>query len=69
MCSINCRLPYIYVNVYKELYELLDEREEAQINKELFKIVIEGISTGRAEFIELFHAFVSNCLDEALKHM
>ncbi|ERL91004.1 hypothetical protein D910_08346 [Dendroctonus ponderosae] len=62
------RLPYIYVNIYRDLYELLDEREEAHTQENLFKMVIQEINLGRTEFIETFHLFVSNCLDEALKH-
>ncbi|CAG9773525.1 unnamed protein product [Ceutorhynchus assimilis] len=63
------RLPYLYVNIYKDLFELLDQREEEHTEQALFKVVIKGIGMGRTEFIEVFHVFVSNCLDEALKHM
>lgn len=63
------RLPYIYVNIYRDLYELLDEREEAHTQENLFKMVIREINLGRTEFIDTFHLFVLNCLDQALKHM
>ncbi|XP_066261106.1 activating signal cointegrator 1 complex subunit 2-like [Euwallacea similis] len=63
------RLPFIYVNIYKELYDLIDEREESKTQQELFKIIIDKINAGRAEFVELFHTFISHCLDETLKYM
>ncbi|XP_066137597.1 activating signal cointegrator 1 complex subunit 2 isoform X2 [Euwallacea fornicatus] len=63
------RLPFIYVKIYRELYELIDEREESKTQQELFKIVIDTMNAGRTEFVELFHTFISHCLDQALKYM
>ncbi|XP_060522407.1 activating signal cointegrator 1 complex subunit 2 [Cylas formicarius] len=61
-------IPSIYVNVYRELYELLDNREEMVMEKELSSHVVDEINLGRQEFVEMYHAFVSFCLDEALVH-
>lgn len=66
---MHCRLPFIYVSVYKEIYRLLHEREEVETQPELFKIVLDKINLGRTEFVELFHTFVSHCLDQALTLM
>ncbi|XP_050308119.1 activating signal cointegrator 1 complex subunit 2 [Anthonomus grandis grandis] len=63
------RLPYTYVNIYREIYELLDDREETQTNTTLFGATIDVINVGRREFVELFHSFISKCLDDAFQYM
>lgn len=62
------RLPFIYVTVYKQLYEYLEGRDEAHTQEQLFKRVLEEINLGRNEFVELYNIFISHCLDEALRY-
>ncbi|XP_074032009.1 activating signal cointegrator 1 complex subunit 2 [Leptinotarsa decemlineata] len=61
------RMPFIYISVYKELYELLDNREELMSQKELSDKVFDEINLGRSEFVDVYHMFISYCLDKTLE--
>ncbi|KAF7278761.1 hypothetical protein GWI33_007994 [Rhynchophorus ferrugineus] len=63
------KLPYIYVNVYKELYEILEDRDEISQEAELYKKVLKEMSLGRSELIDLYHVFISECVDKTLGNM
>ncbi|VEN63810.1 unnamed protein product [Callosobruchus maculatus] len=63
------RLPSAYVNNYRELYEMLDDRDEVIIQPELSEMIFDEINLGRAEFVDTYHFFVTHCLDKALKYM
>ncbi|KAL1494944.1 hypothetical protein ABEB36_010445 [Hypothenemus hampei] len=61
------RLPFIYANLYNELYELLECLTDKEKKTDLFSIIIEEINHSRSEFIELFHTFITGCVDNALQ--
>lgn len=62
-------MPYIYVHVYRELYEMLGDREELKIQKELSGRAFDEINLGRSEFVDVYHVFISHCLDKTLETM
>lgn len=64
-----CRLPFAYVNIYRELYELMENREELQLQQNLTERIFDEINFGRSEFIDVYHTFVSYCLDKTLECM
>ncbi|KAJ8916873.1 hypothetical protein NQ315_005880 [Exocentrus adspersus] len=61
------RMPFTYINVYRELYEMLDGREELKVQKELSDRVFDEINLGRSEFVDVYHIFISYCLDKTLE--
>lgn len=63
------RLPFIYVNIFGELYEMLCGRDEVQFDEELGGRIFEEINIARGEFIDVFHVFVSHCLNKTLENM
>ncbi|CAH0564260.1 unnamed protein product [Brassicogethes aeneus] len=63
------RMPYTYVNVYRELYEMLYDRPEIEAEKELSRRIFDEINLGRSQFIDMYHVFISYCLDKALESM
>lgn len=63
------RLPFIYVNIYGELYEMLCNREELQLNEEMTEKIFDLLNIGRSEFVDVFHTFISYCLNKALENM
>lgn len=66
---VSVRIPSIYFNVYRELYELMDDREEVKVQKNLADKIFDEINLGRTEMIELYHHFVLYCVDKALEYM
>lgn len=68
--QISCfRIPFTYTSIYRELYELLDDRDELKLQTDLSNKIFDEINLGRSEFIDLFHVFVSYCLDKTLESM
>ncbi|KAG5888952.1 hypothetical protein JTB14_012211 [Gonioctena quinquepunctata] len=63
------RMPFIYVNVYRGLYELLDDREELKCQKDLSDKVFDEINMGRSEFVDVYHMFITHCLDKTLEYI
>lgn len=63
------RIPFTYTNVYRELYELLGNRDELELQRELSDRVLDEMNLGRSEFVDLFHVFVSHCLDKTLEYL
>ncbi|CAH1966346.1 unnamed protein product [Acanthoscelides obtectus] len=63
------RLPSTYVSIYRELYEMLDDRDEVLIHPELSGMIFDEINLGRAQFVDTYHFFVTHCLDKALEYM
>ncbi|KAJ8959098.1 hypothetical protein NQ318_022355 [Aromia moschata] len=63
------RLPYAYGQVYRELYEMLDDREELKLQQELCDRIFDEINLGRNEFIDVYHVYSSYCLDKTLENM
>lgn len=63
------RLPFTYVSIYTELYELMTDREELKLQPILCERVFDEINLGRSEFIDVYHMFVSYCLDKTLECM
>ncbi|XP_056634151.1 activating signal cointegrator 1 complex subunit 2 [Diorhabda sublineata] len=61
------RLPFTYTSIYRELYELMSNREELEMQTMLCERVFDEINLGRSEFIDVYHMFVSYCLDKTLE--
>ncbi|CAG9812776.1 unnamed protein product [Phaedon cochleariae] len=63
------RMPFIYATVYRELYVMLEDREELKQQKNLSDKVLDEINLGRSEFINVYHMFISHCIDKSLEYM
>lgn len=49
------------------MYDYLDGRKELETNPKLSEIIFEEIALGRSEFIDVYHTFISYCLDKTLE--
>ncbi|EFA08000.1 activating signal cointegrator 1 complex subunit 2 [Tribolium castaneum] len=65
--GIPYRLSFTYEKVFHQLYDFLDGRKELDQNPKLSEIVFEEIALGRSEFIDVYYAFTSHCLDKTLE--
>uniref|UniRef100_A0A6P7F821 Activating signal cointegrator 1 complex subunit 2 n=1 Tax=Diabrotica virgifera virgifera TaxID=50390 RepID=A0A6P7F821_DIAVI len=63
------RIPFTYVSIYRELYEFIGDREDLDLQKTLSERVFDEINLGRAEFVDVYHLFVTYCLDKTLECM
>ncbi|XP_030764124.1 activating signal cointegrator 1 complex subunit 2 [Sitophilus oryzae] len=62
-------VPYLYVSIYKELYQLLQGRDELVTQVDLYEKVVNEINLGRAEIVGLYHTFATYCLDKTLENI
>ncbi|KAF2897338.1 hypothetical protein ILUMI_08833 [Ignelater luminosus] len=61
-------LPHIYQKVYTQFYDLLETNFEVGYNWSKCKILInQWLTTGRAEFVSLFHKIISHLYDKILE--
>ncbi|XP_044253366.1 activating signal cointegrator 1 complex subunit 2 [Tribolium madens] len=65
--GIPYRLSYTYEKVFYQLYDFLDGRKELEQNRQLSGIIFEEIALGRSEFIDVYYAFTTYCLDKTLE--
>ncbi|XP_072393970.1 activating signal cointegrator 1 complex subunit 2 [Diabrotica undecimpunctata] len=63
------RIPFTYVSIYRELYEFISDREDLELQKTLSERVFDEINIGRSEFVDVYHLFVTHCLDKTLECM
>ncbi|KAK9887916.1 hypothetical protein WA026_000219 [Henosepilachna vigintioctopunctata] len=58
-----------YDSIFKELYDLLEDRQEMLEESSLFEKIMTKLALARAKFVDTFNSFISFLLNETISRM